>query len=180
MTGPAPDTELTEPIPRRDGMCGATHPHLYPENTCRGLAGHEGQHMAHDSQGRPEYVWTSGGEWDWAPDPAPYLAPDTDLTERLTAALYDSELVHRCFVDKIAALLPVVQEYGAEQAAEALEEARWAVHVERFNADDEPDARWPRGAKQAVPTFYAGIVRAEAVLRDRAATLRTDTDRSTR
>jgi hypothetical protein len=118
---------------------------------------------------------------------APRPAPDTELAERLAAALLRARywssqwMPERDGVTGLAdALLPVVQQYADERVAEALEAARWAVHVERFNADDEPDARWPRGAKQAVPTFYAGIVRAEAILRDRAAALRADTDRSER
>lgn len=51
--------------------CGATHPHLWSDNACREPVGHDGQHMAYDSQGRPEYVWSSPTEWDWAPDPEP-------------------------------------------------------------------------------------------------------------
>jgi hypothetical protein len=128
---PAPDTELTEPIPRRDGLCGATHPHLYPENACRELAGHEGQHMARDSQGRPEYVWTSGGEWDWAPDPAPHPAPDTELTERLAAAVGRD----RSREGIAAALAPVVQRYADERAAEAFEAGRQSVGLGDFLPD---------------------------------------------
>lgn len=66
------------------------------------------------------------------------------------------------------ALMSVVDEI----VAEALEDARWAVHVERFNGDEDPEARWPRGTDRRPDSFYAGAVRAEAILRDRAAELR--------
>jgi hypothetical protein len=111
---------------------------------------------------------------------APRPAPEAELTERLAAVLRPHipvGLLDGALSRHLAAVLaPMVARIADERAAEALEAARWAVHVERFNDDPDPDARWPRGAKQAVPTFYAGIVRAEAILRDRAAALRTAPD----
>jgi hypothetical protein len=43
--------------PATVARCGQGHPKLAPGNVCREPAGHDGQHMAHDHYGRPEYVW---------------------------------------------------------------------------------------------------------------------------
>jgi hypothetical protein len=97
--------------------------------------------------------------------------PDTVLRERLAAVLHDwhtrahsghEEWECRGLAD---ALLPVVQQYAAEKAAEALLRLRRDI---RGNEDAATDAA------------LEGLDFTLRVLAARAAALRTDTDRSTR
>jgi hypothetical protein len=94
---------------------------------------------------------------------APRPAPDTELTERLAQVLaarlgWHGVVRGEPARDVAAALLPVVQQYADERAAEALEAA----------ADDE----------ERRVTGFAGWLLSFPIrrLRARAAALRTDTD----
>jgi hypothetical protein len=75
-------------------------------------------------------------------------------------------------------LVPLVDRLCAVAAADALTHAAEAVHVQRFNADNDPTVRWPVGTAKAPELFYAGIVRARNTLRARAAAL-TETTKET-
>lgn len=66
------------------------------------------------------------------------------------------------------ALLPVVAKLCDEARADELCAQAEALHVQRFNADEEPDNRWPPGARREVPSFYRGVVMAENQLKARA------------
>jgi hypothetical protein len=68
-----------------------------------------------------------------------------------------------------AALLPVVRDIAAREAARELRRGVEELHVLRFNADDEPESRWPAGSEQVQPdNFYRGITLATLALRARA------------
>ena len=62
-------------------------------------------------------------------------------------------------------VLEVVEELRAEELRSAAD----ALHVQRFNGNEDPTFRWPPGAPREVPTFYRGVVMAEHQLRARAA-----------
>jgi hypothetical protein len=104
---------------------------------------------------------------------APRPAPDTDLTERLAHVLAARLGCHGVVVrsgparDAALALLPVVQRYADERAAEALEAA----------AQSAEDAAFRSTARAFGGAPFPALVTA-AELRVRAAALRTDTDRS--
>lgn len=75
----------------------------------------------------------------------------------------------------VSALAPLLAAARAEGAAEALRDAADEVHVARFNAEDDPDARWPAGSPRKVDSFYAGCVFARGRLRAHAAHLSAHT-----
>ena len=68
-------------------------------------------------------------------------------------------------------LIGRVSRHADQRAAEVLREAAEEIHVSRMNADSDERWRWPRGAVQAVDSFFAGCVAARRILRARAALL---------
>lgn len=50
---------VLSPAEASPGICGAVNEQLAERNVCREVAGHDGMHAAHDSTGRPEYLWSA-------------------------------------------------------------------------------------------------------------------------